>query len=585
MNKVFISCKESRIESNKSFYGCFYLGPFNESESLTIANALRRTLLADCPGVAIISVLIENVNHEYSTLSGVRDSVLDILLNLKEIVLKKSKNPWLTYKPKGISSVYEQVGSSFFKPVVGYLKVKGPGIVRAKDLRLPPFIQCVDPNQYIATLSENGSLNMKFVIMEGKGYIIQKANSFVDYSFVKKRRILFKQLKDLLMKSTWTSIPKGKYTSIGLKEAVNDELFNSQASKKSVMSAKKTLPLAASLQRSGSGKSLREELTKSSSLVSLPSAKRNSNATKDENDLSKTVSEHFENASPLNIDAVFSPIKKVNYIIEVSENKIVNNSNKKYSFMDNISNLMESGDFYKKNFPFLTTGYSAYTAAKTALPLGFTGGVPQSGSVGSKNALRDQNVMQDLLEYVETYSTDELWSSSRSLHPLRKEGALHTIILEIWTNGSLHPREALSMAFSHLTSLFLNLDKTKIFNPIYKNVSSYKKSLNALQHFASSFEIEEAKKTNSLSSDIISAMSGEKTDLESSKRTTQNLDIGKLNMSLRTYTQLKRANIKIIADIVALSQKTLSEYYKLDKKSIHLISKSLEELGYVLPIS
>ena len=92
MEKIFISCKESRIVNNRSFYGCFYLGPFDAGQSLTIGNALRRTLLSECTGIGIVSVIIENVHHEYTTLPNVRDSILDILLNLKEIVLKKKKN-------------------------------------------------------------------------------------------------------------------------------------------------------------------------------------------------------------------------------------------------------------------------------------------------------------------------------------------------------------------------------------------------------------------------------------------------------------------------------------------------------------
>lgn len=206
MNKILISCKESRIENNRSFYGCFYLGPFEASQSLTVANALRRTLLSECPGLGITSVILENVHHEYSTLPNVRDSVLDILLNLKEIVLKKASNPWNFYQNQGLNSLYEDVGSSYFKPVVGYLKVKGPGVIRAKNLRLPPFIQCVDPDQYIATLTDDGILNMKFIVMEGKNYFIQKSNSFLDLTFpfpngkgwVKKRENLLKELKDLL---------------------------------------------------------------------------------------------------------------------------------------------------------------------------------------------------------------------------------------------------------------------------------------------------------------------------------------------------------------------------------------------------
>ena len=87
-NEFFIYCKESRIENNRSFYGSFSLGPFDAGQSITIANALRRTLLSELKGLAITSAEIEGAFHEYSTLPGVRDSILDILLNLKDIVLK-----------------------------------------------------------------------------------------------------------------------------------------------------------------------------------------------------------------------------------------------------------------------------------------------------------------------------------------------------------------------------------------------------------------------------------------------------------------------------------------------------------------
>nr|ALO21352.1 alpha subunit of RNA polymerase [Chlorogonium capillatum] len=682
MNKIFISCKESRIENNKSFYGCFYLGPFNEGESLTIANALRRTLLSECPGLAITSVLIEDVNHEYSTLSGVRDSVLDILLNLKEIVLKKSKNPWCsllssrsfrganengfsffeqereTYKQKGVSSVYNQVGS--FKPVVGYLKVKGPGIVRAKDLRLPPFIQCVDPDQYIATLSENGSLNMKFVIMEGKSYIIQKNNkNTLDYSFVKKRHILLKTLKELMM---YRSLPRFKTPSL---------LFSNpllHASKAGMARNLLPLPLPASVTPPKAGLGLKgglkgglegglegqSERLETEGGVSVGRDIFIKKAGKQKQFTSLGVKEgeklkglpkgtlsSFKNASPLNIDAIFSPIKKVNYIIEISENKIVNKNNEKYSLTNNFYTLIESGDFYKTNFPFLTGTKEFYGVRGEILCEEKESGGDNiinkkshveyvehvdAGREG-KNALK-QSFMQNLMEYVETYSTDELWNLSRSLHPLRKEGVLHTVILEIWTNGSLHPREALSMAFSHLTKLFMNLEKTKVFNPIYKNVSSYKKCLNTNIREASSKErvflnmpvaslwpvpaegqsLGSANKL--ISHDIsLSAQNSEReargtlaspfyiheSAWESEKfrspaqtyetneqDRTKKLDIGSLNLNLRAYTQLKRANIKTIGDLTAVSKKNLYEYYKLDNLSIKLINKSLEEFGLSL---
>lgn len=142
----FLGCKECVLENPRSFYGSFSLGPFKNSQSLTIANALRRTLLTEISNIAITHVEINGVVHEYSTIEGVRESVLDILLNFKQIVLKTS--------------------FPLTKPMYGYLNVRGPGIVRVSDLKLPPHIHCVDPDQYIATLNENGNLSLKFLISD-----------------------------------------------------------------------------------------------------------------------------------------------------------------------------------------------------------------------------------------------------------------------------------------------------------------------------------------------------------------------------------------------------------------------------------
>jgi DNA-directed RNA polymerase subunit alpha len=172
-----LSCIESRVEDNRSFYGRFQLGPFDVGQGLTVANAIRRTLLSELPGLAIIAVEIEGAHHEYSTLPGVRESVLDILLNLKQIVLTSS------FKIQ--------------EPQFGYLQFQGPGIVKAGDLKLPLSIQCVDPEQYIATLSYNGFLNIKFFICQGKNYL-----SFSNLSAEFQKPALSKLNKYQLMKKS-----------------------------------------------------------------------------------------------------------------------------------------------------------------------------------------------------------------------------------------------------------------------------------------------------------------------------------------------------------------------------------------------
>lgn len=155
MGNLIFSCIESRIEDNQTLYGCFKLGPFYSNQGLTIANTLRRLLLSELEGLAVVFVKIEGVNHEYSILNGVKESVLEILTNLKQIQFKTN--------------------SIINKPQVAYLNVRGPKIILAEDIRLPSKIECVDPTQYIATISSDGNLKIKIFICQGKRYCLQNA--------------------------------------------------------------------------------------------------------------------------------------------------------------------------------------------------------------------------------------------------------------------------------------------------------------------------------------------------------------------------------------------------------------------------
>merc|ERR1712060_830551 len=110
--------------------------------------ALRRTLLSDIPGVAIIGVRISDVNHEFSNIPGVKDDVIEILLNLKQLVFKGSCE----------------------ENSVARLAFQGPGIVTAKDIQLNDGVSCVNPQQYIATVEKNVSLELEFLLLTEKGY-------------------------------------------------------------------------------------------------------------------------------------------------------------------------------------------------------------------------------------------------------------------------------------------------------------------------------------------------------------------------------------------------------------------------------
>ena len=157
MTYTLLSCIDSKIINPTLFYGRFELGTWNSGQAINIANILRRGLLSELSGTSITFVKIIGTSHEYDTLPGIQECILDILLNLKKIILKSE--------------------FKVFSPQIGFLNVKGPGIIRAGDLKLPFFINLIDPNQYIATLTQNGLLNIKFLIHSGKKYLIHTPSS------------------------------------------------------------------------------------------------------------------------------------------------------------------------------------------------------------------------------------------------------------------------------------------------------------------------------------------------------------------------------------------------------------------------
>jgi DNA-directed RNA polymerase subunit alpha len=143
-----VECVESVIDNDFSQYGKFVFEPLDRGQGLTVGNALRRVLLANLKGSAITSVRIAGVTHEFATIPGVREDVLDILLNLKQVVLRSYSS----------------------EPQIGRLFVRGPATVTADDFELSPEVEAINPEQYVATLSAEASLEMEIKIEQGKGY-------------------------------------------------------------------------------------------------------------------------------------------------------------------------------------------------------------------------------------------------------------------------------------------------------------------------------------------------------------------------------------------------------------------------------
>lgn len=127
----------------------FTLTPLPPGYGVTLANALRRVLLSSIPGACITGAKIEGISHEYSTVKGAKDSVLDMMLNMKLVDIKKlSKEPsWII------------------------LDVSKEGVVRAGDIKTTSDVEITNPDQYITTLEKGAKLHMELRVEKGVGYI------------------------------------------------------------------------------------------------------------------------------------------------------------------------------------------------------------------------------------------------------------------------------------------------------------------------------------------------------------------------------------------------------------------------------
>ena len=124
------------------------LEPLERGFGYTLGNALRRILLSSMPGAAVTGVRIEGVQHEYSSIPGIQEDVIEILLNLKDLAIRMHSRD----------------------EVVVRISKKGPGIVTATDIQLDHDVEVVDPDYVLAHLAAEGELNMELIITRGRGY-------------------------------------------------------------------------------------------------------------------------------------------------------------------------------------------------------------------------------------------------------------------------------------------------------------------------------------------------------------------------------------------------------------------------------
>ena len=482
MKDFEIRCDESHIENNHTLYGKFTLGPFLPGQGTTFGNALRRSLLSELSGLGITAFEILGVMQEFSTLSGLRESVLDLSLNLKQVVftgiLPCSSSP------------------------IGFLKVRGPAVITAADLKLPAGVYCASPEQYIATLASNGILNLRFVLSVGKGHSTQPYSLYRSLSKIQLQPTLFFNNDEMDVHNDSSSFSEQQ--NIGGTKLLFDQV--KQIEKLSKINP--SLDMELSYSKNNSSDSLLPRLTlppvslqlnKSSELSPTYVDIANSSSLAYGN-IQKQIFQRINPHQVLPIDAVFTPVSQVNFLTQVND---------------------------------------------------------------------------------------------------RFETARENIVLEIWTNGSIHPKRALEEA---------TLSLVQNFDALLKNIqhaSSFHKGIrywNYLQldtngvkryHQATTLQYQATNEQAGPLRPKVSDNQGgkETTSLEKKDsrklplhRAIYNLDIGNLNLSLETFILLKKSKIKTLSQLLTnLSSKENNVLLRFANENIiNELTNVFNQLGITL---
>jgi DNA-directed RNA polymerase subunit alpha len=152
---VFVDVNIERIKHDeREHYACFKVEPLERGFGHTLGNALRRVLLSSLPGAAVTSINIEGVQHEFSTVPGVKEDVTELILNIKELAVRLHTD----------------------QPKILEISAVGPCKVTAADIRVDSEVEVVNPDLHIATLSKDAKLHIWMTLDSGRGYVPAERN-------------------------------------------------------------------------------------------------------------------------------------------------------------------------------------------------------------------------------------------------------------------------------------------------------------------------------------------------------------------------------------------------------------------------
>ena len=151
IEKPKVECVE--LDDN-NHYGKFTVEPLERGYGITLGNSLRRIMLSSLPGAAVTSIKIDGILHEFSSIPGVKEDVSEIILNIKQLVVKLHSDG-----PKTV-----------------YIEASGVGEITAADIKIDQDVEILNPDLHIATLNEDAKLYMEITINKGRGYVSAERN-------------------------------------------------------------------------------------------------------------------------------------------------------------------------------------------------------------------------------------------------------------------------------------------------------------------------------------------------------------------------------------------------------------------------
>lgn len=206
-------------ENESKNYAKFVVEPLERGFGTTLGNSLRRVLLSSLPGAAAVGIKIDGVDHEFSTIKGVKEEVTEIILNLKTVRFKVT-------------------APSETEKIIVNLHADSVGTVTAGDIDLPSNVEVLNPDQLICTLDEGGKINMQIFIGTGRGYVPAERN--------KDSR---EPIGFIPMDSIFTPVTKANYAveSTRVEQSIDFDKLTIEVTTDGTVSAKEIISLAAKI--------------------------------------------------------------------------------------------------------------------------------------------------------------------------------------------------------------------------------------------------------------------------------------------------------------------------------------------------